>query len=108
MSVEMQQVLQQMREMQGLAQGQGPQMPKGEGIEARQEFSDMLQQAIDGVNQQQKTAAGLQQAFEMGDQNVDLVEVMVAMQQSRISFQALSEVRNKVLTAYQEVMSMPV
>ena len=42
------------------------------------------------------------------DPTVDIAQVMVAMQKSSISFQALTEVRNKLLTAYQDVMNMPV
>lgn len=108
MSVEMQAMLQQMQQIQAMAKGQNSNPPEASAPAARQEFSQMLQQAIEGVNQQQVQAADLQQAFELGDQKVDLVEVMVSMQQARISFQALTEVRNKMLSAYQEVMSMPV
>lgn len=71
-------------------------------------FGDMMQQAINQVNDAQMHASNLTKAFELGDSQVDLSEVMVAVQKSRISFQALSEVRNKLLTAYQDVMNMPV
>lgn len=71
-------------------------------------FAGMMQQAIDQVNQSQTEARQLSKALEMGDPNVDIAEVMVAMQKSSVSFQALTEVRNKLLTAYQDVMNMPV
>ncbi len=71
-------------------------------------FAGMMQQAIDQVNQSQTEASQLREALEMGDPNVDIAEVMVAMQKSSVSFQALTEVRNKLLTAYQDVMNMPV
>jgi flagellar hook-basal body complex protein FliE len=50
----------------------------------------------------------MKKAFEMGDDSVDLSEVMIAAQKSTISFEALSQVRNKLMKAYQDVMNMPV
>ena len=47
-------------------------------------------------------------AFEMGDPNVDLADTMLALQKSSLSFQALSQVRNKLVSAYQEIMNMQV
>ena len=44
---------------------------------------------------------------ELGE-NVDLSQVMIAVQKSRVSFEALTQVRNKLLTAYQDVMNMSV
>jgi flagellar hook-basal body complex protein FliE len=67
-----------------------------------------MQQAIDQVNRAQGEAAGMARALEAGDPNVDLAEVMVTMQKASLSFQALTEVRNKLLTAYQDIMNMPV
>jgi flagellar hook-basal body complex protein FliE len=43
----------------------------------------------------------------MGDPNVDLVRVMLASQQSSVSFRATVEVRNRLVQAYQDVMNMP-
>ncbi len=71
-------------------------------------FSDMMVKAVDTVNETQKTASGLRQRFELGDPSVDLATVMVNAQKSSISFQALVEVRNKLMKAYQDVMNMPV
>jgi len=47
-------------------------------------------------------------AFETGDPNVDIPEVMVAIQKASLSFEAITEVRNKLLSAYQDVMNMQV
>lgn len=71
-------------------------------------FVEMMQQAVDQVNDTQAHASEMRKAFELGDSQLDLSEVMVAAQKSRIAFQALTEVRNKLLTAYQDVMNMPV
>lgn len=71
-------------------------------------FSDMFAQAIDKVHATQQTASDLASAFEMGQGDVDLTEVMIASQKSSVSFQALTQVRNKLVQAYQDIMQMPV
>ena len=72
------------------------------------EFSEMLKTSVDKVNSYQQEAAALKTAYEMGDSNVDIPEVMVAIQKASISFEAVTEVRNQLLSAYQEVMNMQV
>jgi len=100
------QVLQQMRQLEVRARNESPEAfnpHDGAG-----KFGDMMQQAIDQVNQAQGNAAAMARALEAGDPNVDLAEVMVTVQKASLSFQALTEVRNKLLTAYQDIMNMPV
>ena len=70
-------------------------------------FKTMFKNAIDGVNTKQKTANNLATRFEQGDPNVDLPEVMIALQKSSVSFQAMTQVRNKLVDAYKEIMNMP-
>jgi len=72
------------------------------------DFSNLLKQSIDSVNETQMTAGQLTTAFEKGDPDVSLAEVMVALEKASVSFQAMTQVRNKLLSAYQEVMNMPV
>ncbi len=71
-------------------------------------FGDFLKTAIDSVNTSQQTAAAHKRDFESERNNVDLTEVMVAVQKADLSFRAMTEVRNKLVTAYQEIMNMPV
>ena len=71
-------------------------------------FSEMLKQAIENVNGLQSNTSDLRNRFEMGDQNVSLGEVMIAANKSRLAFDATVQVRNKMIEAYKEVMSMPV
>ncbi|MGI1677430.1 MAG: flagellar hook-basal body complex protein FliE [Cellvibrionaceae bacterium] len=73
-----------------------------------QNFGDLFTQAIDKVNDVQKTSAGLAKAYEQGDPNVDITDVMVASQKSSVSFQAMLQVRNKLVDAYRDVMNMPI
>jgi flagellar hook-basal body complex protein FliE len=72
------------------------------------EFSELLAQAVDKVNDAQASAAGMAQAFELGETDATLAEVMIALQKASLSFQAMTEVRNRLVTAYQEVMNMPI
>ena len=71
-------------------------------------FAEMLGSSIDAVNQTQQRAASLAEAFEKGESNVDLAEVMISLQKANVSFKAMTEVRNKLVNAYQEIMNMPV
>ena len=71
------------------------------------DFANLLKNSIYHVNAAQQHAGSLAQAFEAGDTKVDLNEVMVNLQKASISFQAMTQVRNKLVSAYQEIMSMP-
>ncbi|MCR8921653.1 flagellar hook-basal body complex protein FliE [Dasania sp. GY-MA-18] len=71
-------------------------------------FSTMFKSAVDGVNQSQKTASSLKVAYEQGVPGVSLSQVMIASQKSSVAFDAMTQVRNKVVEAYKDVMNMPV
>lgn len=71
-------------------------------------FDGFLKEAIDSVNESQQIAGGLKRDFESERNNVDLAQVMVSVQKADLSFRAMTEVRNKLVTAYQEIMNMPV
>ena len=69
-------------------------------------FSNIMSKALSAVNQQQTQSANLQKAFELGE--VSLPEVIIAMQKASVSFDALKQVRNKLVDAYRQTMNMPV
>jgi flagellar hook-basal body complex protein FliE len=71
-------------------------------------FSDMLGQAVNKVNETQQASNQLATAFEVGKSGVDLSDVMIASQKASVSFQAMTQVRNKLVQAYQDIMQMPV
>lgn len=100
------QVLAQMRALasQASATSVGNSTPPA----GRVDFSQMLGNAIGSVNDTQLQSDQLKQSFELGDRDVNLSEVMVAVQKSDISFQAMVQVRNKLIDAYKEVMNMPI
>ena len=71
-------------------------------------FSDMLGQAVGKVNETQQASNQLASAFEVGQSGIDLTDVMIASQKASVSFQAMTQVRNKLVQAYQDIMQMPV
>ena len=72
------------------------------------DFADVLKSSIDKVNATQQHATQMQKDFVAGDSTQNLHEVMVALQTASVSFQEMVQVRNKLVTAYQDVMSMQV
>jgi flagellar hook-basal body complex protein FliE len=70
-------------------------------------FADTLGEALKQVNQSQGAAGELSAAYERGD-TVDIAKVMLARQQASVGFEATLQVRNKLLSAYKDIMSMPV
>ena len=71
-------------------------------------FADLFGQAINKVSDTQQAASQLASAFEIGKSGVDLTDVMIASQKATVSMQALTQVRNKVVQAYQDILQMPV
>lgn len=103
--IDINQVLAQMRAISASASS-SPRVETKEN--SGEEFSALLRQSIDKVNDTQQQAGQLAEAFEAGKDSVDLPEVMIALQKASISFQAMTQVRNKLLSAYQEIMNMQV
>lgn len=88
----------------------GPGLPTAPGQPAASgatEFANLLRQGINSVNQTQANASSLATAFEKGTPGVELPQVMLEMQKASVSFRALTEVRNRLVNAYQEIMNMP-
>jgi flagellar hook-basal body complex protein FliE len=103
-NIDINQLLSQMRAMAAAAQGstavQAPEEPDKPG------FADLLKQSVQQVNDNKLSAGDLSEAFVRQDPDVDLAEVMVALQKASLSFQAMTEVRNKLVQAYQEIMNL--
>jgi len=100
------QVLMQMRVM--AAQAKGVEDVSAVGSKSGADFSAMLANSINAVNDVQKVSGDLKKRFELGDQSVSMVDVAIASEKSKVAFTAMTEVRNKLVKAYQDVMSMPV
>lgn len=71
-------------------------------------FSDSLKRMLDSVNDQQLKSDDLSKRFALGDDNVNLSDVMIERQKASLSLQATVQVRNKLVSAYHEIMNMQV
>lgn len=72
------------------------------------DFAQILQSSIDKVNQTQQGANQMAEKLAAGDTSQNLHEVMIALQTASVSFQEMVQVRNKLVSAYQDVMNMQV
>ncbi|MBC3374772.1 flagellar hook-basal body complex protein FliE [Pseudomonas sp. SWRI92] len=104
--IEFNRLMLDMRSMQmdAMAQPKSVAVPQAAGSS----FSDLLGQAVNKVNDTQQASNQLASAFEIGKSGVDLTDVMISSQKASVSFQALTQVRNKLVQAYQDIMQMPV
>ena len=71
-------------------------------------FGELLKGSLDSVNEAQRVSRDMKQAFTAGTSEASLAEVMIASEKASISFRAVTEVRNKLVQAYQDIMNMPV
>ncbi len=71
-------------------------------------FASLFKQGLDQVNQAQSSADNLATAFQRGAPGVDLAQVMIESQKTNVSFRAATEVRNRMVSAYQEIMNMQI
>lgn len=96
-------VLQELQQAKG-TEGTGaaaPSEPAGAG------FADTLRTALDSVNEAQSKSSELAAGYERGEVT-DIAKVMLARQEAGIAFEATLQVRNKLLSAYQDIMRMGV
>ena len=98
------QLLGELRQTAARAGGQEPATAAGEAAN----FADLLKSSLDQVNSAQQQANTLQQSFDANDPNVNLQDVMVQLQKANLSFQTMVQVRNRLVSAYQEIMGMQV
>lgn len=81
---------------------------QGEAPAVKADFAAALRASLDQVNGAQQKAEQLGQRFALGDDSVNLSDVMISMQKANISFQGTVQVRNKLVSAYQDIMNMQV
>lgn len=101
----LEQMLTELRAVSAVAQGKSPTAAPAAG---GADFGQALMAAIDQVNAAQQQARQIQNEFVAGNENVNLQDVMINLQKASLSFQQMVQVRNKLVTAYQDVMNMPV
>ena len=107
------QVLAQIRAMSSQVRLDAPKpMPLGgaqgnaAAVNGPSEFASILKQGINSVNQSEQRASALADAFSRGAPGVSLPQVVLQMEKASMSFQALTEVRKRLMTAYTDIMNM--
>lgn len=70
-------------------------------------FGATMEAALKSVNAAQGAASKAAEAYERGE-TVDVAQVMLARQKASLAFEATLQARNKILSAYKDIMSMPV
>lgn len=98
-------------ELRGLQPAQDPELSplrrQQEAPEAENSFSDLLTKAIQDVDSSMKESEQAVQSFVAGEtENVH--DVMISMQRAQVSFQMLTEIRNKAVEAYKEISRMQI
>jgi flagellar hook-basal body complex protein FliE len=99
------QILQQNNALQRAASAGG--IENGAAPAQEGGFGDAMKTALTQVNAMQAQSSAITEAYERGEVT-DIAQVMLARQQSSIGFEATLQVRNKLLSAYKDIMSMPV
>ena len=98
------QVLAQIRAL--ATQTQSPTQPAPAASGAPSAFASLLKSGLDQVNQSAQRAGDLATAFQRGTPGVELPQVMIEMQKASVGFRAVTEVRNRLISAYQDIMNM--
>jgi flagellar hook-basal body complex protein FliE len=102
-------LLGQMRAAAAMASGKPPAAAAtAAGAAGTTDFASVLKSSIDGVNSAQTQASNLARDFELGKPNVNLQDVMVSMSKANIQFQEMVQVRNRVVSAYSDMMNMQI
>ncbi|WP_373278685.1 flagellar hook-basal body complex protein FliE [Castellaniella caeni] len=100
-------LLSQMRAVARASQGMTAQ-PQTAALEGQGSFAAELARSLDRVSHAQNAANAQARAFELGDPDVSLSNVMIDLQKAGLSFQATVQVRNRLVDAYKEIANMAV
>ncbi|MBB5984293.1 flagellar hook-basal body complex protein FliE [Sphingobium lignivorans] len=102
-----QSILQRNNAIRDVASGAAPAAGETAGAPGKASFSDALRSAVHEVSNLQSQSSEAAAAFERGE-TTDIAAVMLAKQQASVGFETTLQVRNKLLSAYKDIMSMPV
>ncbi|PKO59132.1 MAG: flagellar hook-basal body complex protein FliE [Betaproteobacteria bacterium HGW-Betaproteobacteria-19] len=99
---------QMLSELRSVSQAAQNKPVQGEEVAGGVNFADVLNNTLKDVSAASKDARSMAQDFSAGDPNVNLQDVMVNLQKASLSFQQMVQVRNRLVSAYQDIMNMPV
>ncbi|MES2207378.1 MAG: flagellar hook-basal body complex protein FliE [Pseudomonadota bacterium] len=108
-AVQLMQDMQKMASATRLSEMSGLSTNNQDGVQGASSvsFAELLKNSLSQVNAAQNTATTLQTSYETGAGNVDLSDVMVAMQKASLSLQMVQNVRGRLVSAYQELINTP-
>lgn len=78
--------------------------PKAEPAEGERSFKEILQDSLDSVNKLQQEADQVLEKYSRGEASDD--QVMIAFKKAQIAFEALMQIRNKLVDAFEEIQRM--
>jgi flagellar hook-basal body complex protein FliE len=105
-SMEINRVLEQIRSLQAQTKVGAPQPSQTQQTSGPSAFASILRQGLDQVSQTEQHANQLSDAFARGTPGVELPQVMLEVSKASVSLRAVSEVRNRLISAYQDIMNM--
>ncbi len=100
-------MLGQLRTAAALAAGTGVR-PAAEAASKSTDFAAVLKASLDQASAMQDRAGKLARDFELGAPGASLPDVMLSIQKASLSFQQVVQVRNKLVSAYHDIMNMQV
>ncbi len=101
------QMLSELRSAAQAASGKGLQ-PADAQAAGGADFGQILKGTLDQVNQAQLQAQQMAQDFSAGNGSASLQDVMMGLQKANLSFQQMVQVRNRLVSAYHDIMNMQV
>ena len=106
-SMQIQQVLAEMRALQARARGCRRDRAAARAAQPS-DFASLMKNSVDNRRHAEPGDRARADAYETGDKSVDLTKVMLEVQKAGLAFRAMTEVRNKLVDAYTQVMNMSV
>ncbi len=101
------QMLSELRSTAQIASGKALQ-PRQAGEAGSVDFGQVLKNTLEQVNRAQVDAQQLAQDFSTGSGSASLQDVMMSLQKANLSFQQMVQVRNRLVSAYHDIMNMQV
>ncbi len=108
MAIDTRQIDQMLSELRSASALAGGKSPANAAPADGPDFSQVLKSTIDQVNAAQQQAHKMTEDFSSGQSNVNLQDVMINLQKANLSFQQMVQVRNKLVSAYHDIMNIQV
>ncbi len=109
MAIDTRQIDQMLAELRSAAALTGAKSPgAGQAPVGGPDFAEVLKNTIDQVSAAQVDAQKMAEDFSSGQSDVNLQDVMINLQKASLSFQQMVQVRNRLVSAYHDIMNIQV